>query len=364
MGDAVGGRRALRGLASRVLLAGLSLLIALICAEGVFRAWTARQRARAQTDDDWRVRITEMNRTLFQPSDDSPLVYEPTPGARYDMGGWTAAFNGAGIRDDREFPAEPDGRRVVLLGDSIAWGEHLALEQTLARRLEERLEGSEVLNFGVTGYDTAQALAWYERAARPFGATDVLLVFCLNDVLIMSGPYNAWADEHDAARKRDQDALLERLAPVRAETVEHVMSKREEQALFTLLARARTRVRTATYHSSRGYTDELLVMYDQPEAWGRVEGALRGLGAAIQADGARPWLAISPVLREWERYRWSDIHDRVAGVAAEAGFTVIDPLPRWRGQRAPEELRFYGDSLHYSADGNRALAEVIAEAMR
>jgi len=353
-----------RGLASRLAVAALSLLIALVCAEGVFRAWTARQRARAHSDDGWRDRVTEMNRTLYRRSADPRLVYEPVPGARYSMGGWEAAFNPAGIRDDREFEPTPSGRRVVLLGDSIAWGEHLALEQTIARRLEEELDGAEVLNLGVTGYDTGQALARYERTGRRFAPTDVLLVYCLNDVLIMSGPYNAWADDEEAAAKRRQDELLERLAPVRAETVEQVMRRREEEALFTLLARLRTVVRTSTYHRSRRYTDELLLMHDQPEAWGRVVEALEGLGAAVRADGARPWLAISPVLREWEDYRWAGIHERVEHVAEGAGFGVIDPLPAWRRTRLPEELRFFGDSLHYSAEGNRAFAEAIADAMR
>ena len=358
------GRRGRRGLGSRLLVAAVSTLLALVCAEAAFRAWTARQRAEAHSDDGWRARITEMNRTLFRRSDDPRLVYEPAPGASYDMGGWQAAFNGIGARDDREFAPAPSGRRVVLLGDSIAWGEHLALEQTLARQLELRLEGAEVINFGVTGYDTVQELAWYERAGRGVAPTDVLLVFCLNDLLIMSGPYNAWADDGEAERKRRQDALLERLAPVRAETVESVMQRREEAATFTLLARLRTLVRTATYHRSRGYTDELLLMYGQPEARGRMEAGLRGLGAAIQADGARPWLAISPVLREWEGYRWAGVHEGVAAVAVEAGFEVIDPLEGWRRSRTPEELRFFGDSLHYSAEGNRALADAIAAAMR
>ena len=356
--------RGLRWLASRLLLAALSLLIALVCAEGVFRAWTARQRARAQTDDDWRVRVTEMNRTLYRRSSDPRLIYEPTPGARYSMGGWQAAFNQAGIRDEREFERRPTGRRVALLGDSIAWGEHLSLDQTLGRRLEERLSGTEVLNFGVTGYDTAQELAWYERAARPFASTDVLLVYCLNDALIMSGPYNAWATEEEASLKREQDALLERLAPIRAETVEWVMSRREEAATLTLLARLRTLLRTSTYHRSADYTDEFLVMYAQDQAWARIEAALTRLGAAIEADGARAWLAISPVLREWQGYRWTGIHERVAEAGRAAGFEVIDPLESWRADRRPEELRFFSDSLHYSAAGNRAFAEVIARAMQ
>ena len=364
MTDSTRRRSPLRWLAPRLLAAGLSLVISLVAAEVVFRAWTARQRDEAQTDDDWRVRVTEMNRTLYRRSDVPGLVYEPTPGARYDMGGWVASFSEQAIRDDRTFETATDQRRIALLGDSIAWGEHLSLDQTLGWYLEQRLDDAEVLNFGVTGYDTGQAAAWYERAARPFAPTDVLLVYCLNDVLIMSGPYNAWADGGESDAKRRQDALLEELAPVRAETVEWVMSRREEAATLTLLARVRTLARTSIYHRSRGYTDEFLVMYGQREAWARVEAGLQRLGRAIEADGARPWIAISPVLREWEGYRWRGIHERVAAAAREAGFEVVDPLDGWLADHSPEDLRFFSDSLHYSADGNRSFADAIAAAMR
>jgi lysophospholipase L1-like esterase len=352
------------GLPSRLALAGLSLVLALGCGEGAFRAWLGASQQEARSDDDWRRRITEMNRTLYRRSQDPALIYEPNPGSSYDMGGWQAAFNQAGVRDDREFEPVPAGRRVAILGDSIAWGEHLALEQTVGRRLEALLPGAEVLNFGVTGYDTAQEAAWYLRGVRPLAPTDVVLVFCLNDLLIMSGPYNAWADEAGARRKEDQDELLERIAPVRAETVEWVMHQRERRARLKLLARARALLVTSTFHRSARYTDEFLVMEGRPEVRARTVEALRRLGAATAQDEARAWLVISPVLREWSGYRWSGIHAWITEEAQAAGFEVIDPIESWRGLHQPEELRFYGDSLHYSARGNEVLAETIADAIR
>jgi lysophospholipase L1-like esterase len=250
-----------------------------------------------------------------------------------------------------------------VLGDSIAWGEHLTFQETFPHQLEGLLADTEVINLGVTGYDTADQLARYERIVRPLHPTDVVVLYCLNDILIMSGPWSVHGDDSARARKKAQDELLDRLAPVRAETVEWVLGRREEEAPIKLFARARTLIATARYDRRDDYTDEFLLMYARPAAWSRVEAALTALGDAITADGARAHLVISPVLRLWEDYRWEAIHARVAETASASGFTVLDPIEVWRETRHPSDLRFPGDSIHYSGAGNRILAQTVARAL-
>jgi len=341
--------------AKNLAVAVAATALSLALAEGIFRRSLADQKDDTHEAWAWRQQITEQNRTLYQPSDDPRLVYEPVPGA--------GEFNSVGARDPREFAPRPAGRRVAVLGDSVAWGEHLDFTETLPHQLEGLLADTEVINFGVTGYDTADALARYERVVRPLHPTDVVLLFCLNDVLIMSGPWNVHGDDADRARKKAQDVLLDDLAPIRAETVEWVLGRREAEAPIKLLARARTVITTARYDRSDDYTDEFLLMYDRPDAWAPVEAALLALGAAVTADGARATLVISPVLRLWDDYRWAAIHARVASTARSAGFVVVDPIDRWRGTEDPARLRFPGDSIHFSGTGNRVLAEALAPAL-
>ncbi len=350
------GRERLRGPA----VALLATVLALVPAELIFRAVSAEQKDDSHAAWEWRQRITEMNRTLYRRSDDPRLVYEPVPGARYDMGDWEAAFNARGFRGAPP-PAVPAERRIVVLGDSVVWGEHLPVEQTTPHQLAGRLPDVDVFNLGVTGFDLAQETAWYERTGRPLSPTDVVVVFCLNDILLMSGPFNTWATEAELVRKEEQEAWLEEVAPIRAETVEWVMGRREQEARIRLLARARTLLRTTRYDRSEAYTDEFLLMYARPEAWAGVERSITELGAAIQADGARPWFVISPVLRLWGDYRWSGIHAQIGTAARAAGFEVIDPIEDWRGLHDPADLRFYGDSIHYGPAGHRVLARELAQ---
>ncbi|MBN2493809.1 MAG: SGNH/GDSL hydrolase family protein [Deltaproteobacteria bacterium] len=354
-----------RRLADLALLAA-GLLAALGLAEGGFRWYRAARRAETRSDEAWRARIKRMNTGIYRRSDSAELVYEPSCPSRVQMPyGW-AGFNAACMRDDRDYALEPAGRaRLALLGDSLAWSEHLPVADALSRGIEAALDGqAEVLNFGVSGYDALQVAAWYERAVRRFRPDAVVWVYCLNDALIMSGPYNTHGSPADLARKAAQDAFFTREAPVRAETLEAVAEREEEAATIKIGARLRAWYRGLDYACSDDYTDEYLLAYADPARAERVRAALERLGRAARADGAAALLVIAPVLRSWDCYRWTAIHRRVAGMAREAGFAVLDPIERWQAETRPEDLRLPGDSLHFSAAGNRVLGRLIAEAVR
>lgn len=351
--------------AGRILLVLASLSIALAGAEGVYRVRTSREGAPDAGDDDWYVRYRRLNETLYRRSADAELIYEPVPSSQLEMEYGTAAFNARGLRDDRETSVTPiEGQtRVAMLGDSLVWSEFLSVSDSIPRRTEEALgDGFEVLNAGVTGYATTQEARWYEASVRPLHPRVVVAVWCMNDMLIMSGPFERFATGADRAEKDAQDAFFEREAPVRRETIDDVVSRRERDATFRLLARALgvwERWRFADH-----YVDEYLIVADDQARRERTRAALSRLGAAIRADGAVPVLLVSPVLEEWEHYRWSALHDFVRDAGEDAGFRVHDPLDAWRREHDASELRMGSDNLHYGQTGSRIFGAVIADAVR
>jgi hypothetical protein len=349
--------------AARLALALASTLLTLLAAEGLYR-WRSHAEPAPPDDPAWRARIRAMNGTLYQRSADPALVYEPRPGAVVPMPYGAAGFNGAGMRDDDEHDLARDERlRVALVGDSIVWGEGVALRDSLPQTVERALGGAaraEVLPFGVSGYDTAQEAAWYQRAVRPYRPRVVVLVYCLNDAMIASGPYNRFATPAEQARKDAQDALLDRLAPVRAETLDTRAAEDERAASFRLLSRARWWWKKRGYDESPEYTDEILLSHAQSDQAARVREALAALGAMVRADGAQGLLFISPVLRSWNRYHWRGVHAQVAEWGRAAGFAVFDPLDAWLRTETPEGLRLVDDSLHYGVAGNSRFGRYLA----
>lgn len=346
----------------RIVLALASALVALGAAEVIFRVERAASDEPG-SDDGWRQRYRRMNETLYRRSHDPELVYEPVPSSAVEMEYGVAAFNSAGMRDDREHALAAPRPRVTLLGDSLVWSEFIALEGSLARRTEEALgDDWDVLAFGVTGYDTTQEARWYERGARAYEADVVALVWCMNDMMIMSGPFERFANEADRARKDAQEAMVAREAPVRRETIDSVLEERERDAPVKVVARALGLFEHWRFASR--YTDEYLVSFRDRARRRATRAALHRLGRAIRREGAAPVLVISPVLESWDDYHWRPIHRFVESAGEAAGFTVIDPLDEWRRAHSPSELRISGDNLHYDGGGLELLGRTVADAVR
>jgi hypothetical protein len=102
-------------------------------------------------------------------------------------GSWTFVTNSRGLRDAREFAyAKPAGTlRVLSLGDSHTQGYEVRQEATfsavLERYLARRGTRAEVLNAGVSGFSTAEALAYLENEGYKYQPDVVLLGFYAND---------------------------------------------------------------------------------------------------------------------------------------------------------------------------------------
>jgi hypothetical protein len=106
--------------------------------------------------------------------------WEPRPGAVAIIDGQRTTINRRGLRG-HEYPfARTSSRtRVLMLGDSIAFGYGVADQDTFASLLEDR--GYEVVNLAVPGYGTDQALLRLEREGMAYSPDVVLLHFCLHN---------------------------------------------------------------------------------------------------------------------------------------------------------------------------------------
>jgi len=89
-----------------------------------------------------------------------------------------------GLRDDREYLEKADDElRILMLGDSFVMGVGVDLEDTVVEQLEDSLDHRfvnrdvEIVNMGVAGYSTRQALATLEAYGDDLDADLVLLGF-------------------------------------------------------------------------------------------------------------------------------------------------------------------------------------------
>jgi lysophospholipase L1-like esterase len=71
----------------------------------------------------------------------------------------------------------PAGLRVETFGDSFTFGDEVSDEETYPHFLQKRLPGSEVLNFGVSGYGHDQMLLFFRSEGRAFRPDWVVVGF-------------------------------------------------------------------------------------------------------------------------------------------------------------------------------------------
>lgn len=118
-------------------------------------------------------------------AEESSNVYSETYGWKLRAGfrgldfGRMATVNAHGYRgQEHEYQKPRDARRVVVLGDSIAYGAGVDDDQTFSALLEKR-PPFEVLNLAVGGYGTDQELIRLEREGLRYQPDVVILSFCL-----------------------------------------------------------------------------------------------------------------------------------------------------------------------------------------
>ncbi|QYZ64858.1 MAG: hypothetical protein OI74_11880 [Gammaproteobacteria bacterium (ex Lamellibrachia satsuma)] len=124
-------------------------------------------------------------------------------------GSWRFNINNNGFRNDSDFDyKKDDGKvRVITLGDSHTQGFEVRQDKTYAKVIEDYLEtvsiDAEVINAGVSGFSTAEALVFLENEGIKYKPDYVVLGFYANDFEdnIKSGLFKIKNDELVEAKK-------------------------------------------------------------------------------------------------------------------------------------------------------------------
>ncbi len=134
-------------------------------------------------------------RDVKQISADPLIAHQHAPDRRAQLMGVDFQTNSKGLRD-REFSYDrvPRKLRILMLGDSLAVGWGVTLEETFAKRIErlyaEKGIDAEVINTGVGNYNTIQEVQYFLTEGYKYQPDLVVLNFFVNDaeLAIQSNP--------------------------------------------------------------------------------------------------------------------------------------------------------------------------------
>lgn len=257
----------------------------------------------------------------------------------------------------------PDDARkaqaILLLGDSVGFGPAVEEPQTLAGRLRARFPERRIFNSSAIGYATRDYRNVVEAfvPAHPEIAAAVL-VYCLNDV--------------SASSARNIDRHLNR------PEAEPASDLTETLRSFRLLSEANDFLRSHSklyllvrHHLLRTQTRDwraILRLYAD-EGGDGVELSARDIAAIADELGRRgiPFLVVlAPFeyqLRHPEDPEVAVPQRRIGDLLVSAGVPFIDARSAFDPARRSADYFLAYDSMHFSAEGHRVMAELIAAAL-
>jgi lysophospholipase L1-like esterase len=313
-------------------------------------------------------RLNHFPRRLFMPSDDPQLPYRMRPGVETDVRDFHVTVNAHGLRGP-DFPTHPAPgvRRILVLGDSVAFGEGLRVDQAFPALLEKELDRSQpgrfdVVNAGVEGYNTVAELAYLERTGLGLDPQTIVVCFNLNDYdyAPVLGPLGVLTG--------DQAARMSARSPANWSEFWLVLRWLVRTGGRTLFARAPAPPSAASGADAQfapldRYVSAIRKAYYRSPTdgrWDAMVASLRRMGALARAHGLRLVIAIVPDGDQID-VPAPDLtpQRRLGQVCADADLDCLDLYPDFAAAAGHGTL--FRDIMHPNAAGHRIIARRVAQ---
>jgi hypothetical protein len=311
--------------------------------------------------------------------------------------------NSKGLRDaEKDYVKSPGIRRILVLGDSFAWGHGVENHEMVSTVLQDLIPAAETINFGVKGYSTVQEVLRLEREGLRYDPDFALLFFCWNDLednfdskdlrrpfVQLEGndtlrivntpvqrhyksPVKLWLQansrtygfaryrlellDHKRKTRHGRDALRsQRLTPERrAEKKE--AADRKVFSMPEIYA-------PPSPEMDRAWTAVRLLLTRARDTMAQAGGRLGVVYVATQQGSDRELfiseMKIAGYDPDSEELDWDRPSRRLAGICAQLDIPYINPTPIFRAHPDPS-LLFFKHDAHWSPAGHRLVAETIA----
>lgn len=280
------------------------------------------------------IEMWRYSKELKQPTTDPDLGFTHIPSRTAILESVMIRLNEAGLRGGPIEPLPSGGRRILVIGGSSTLGWGVTEENTLTVRLESLLRASgetvQVLNGGVANYNAKRYVARFFKELVLLNSTDIVVHFF----------------------HRDAEELL----PDRPNEI-----LRHSQLAYTMWLAVD---RLINRSSGESLVDHYQRTFD-PKSPGFISmrANLKKLANFAKERGVRIYLAASPDTRDLVGPKLRFVHEAMAQVAVESGYTFIDLLPALEGL-PPEKIFVMPGDPHPNALGHDLMAKVIFHAIK
>lgn len=271
--------------------------------------------------------------TIYRAATVPGLDYELAPNVETVAQGVRVKTNSYGMRDDE--PLAQPARRIVVLGDSFAFGFGVPQEETFPILLEQEInkgqEVYDVLNLAVAGYAIQDEVKVLQYKGLQWDPEWVIIGYVLNDP--------------------------------ETEPVQELPSYFDEphwwqySHVLRLAARGFKKMQINIY----GGGDYYQYLHAYQPTWQSVVTGFSEIKEMSTEHRTKVMILIFPILDfDWSVYPYHNIHRQVADLAKQNGFVVVDLLP-YVSNYHPQELRVSLQDGHPNALLHKLAAEAILD---
>ncbi len=322
-----------------------TILIVLIFLEGIWRVLDLRGFHKVRIRD-WEHALVPKGERLpgvnlqFKPHAEFEMRYDSNPrGVFNERNAMVYHTNNYGFRGPDIQIEKPTGaKRLVLLGDSFAFGEGVKWEDTFACQLPGLLNvntatQTEVLDMATSAWTTLDEIHYLEQMGVKFSPDLVVVVFVLNDAE-QAGGLDLWENfwiRHEATQME-----WSYFGSWVYNTIERELDGRRYTRALTNYA--------------LGFSKE----------WQTCLGELVRGKQVAESAGSRYMVCIFPFMYELnDHHPFTKIHQMVAEHCTKNGIPVLDLLNAFKGQ-AYQSLWVHPTDQHPNEEGHRIAAQALA----
>lgn len=270
-------------------------------------------------------------------------TYSADPGLIYAFVPNKCGNNSHGYRDYEYSYKKKDGTfRIIVIGDSVAQGQEVKLQESFGKVLETKLNQSfknrkfEVIVLARSGYSTCQELILLENEAFNYQPDLIVWSYILNDP--------AHPVYHDANGELGRYYFKPKL---------HIINF-ISQKIFQIKESIKGKNCDKEFHKL------LHCVY-----WDQVESNIHKIGSISKSKNIPMLFLIHPIFekdRNFDTYTLTPVHKKLYDAASESGLMAVDLLNAFKPYDMDEvktHSETWYDPWHPNAKGHMIIAEYI-----
>lgn len=295
---------------------------------------------------------------IVERSDNKKLVYTFKPN-------YNGETNSYGFRENKEYPLNknPNKKRILALGDSVAYGVSVNLDKIFLSQLEEKHNKAnknqiEIINLAVSGYNTMQEVELFKMKGLQFKPDEVWIFYVLNDSVYDGAEFATIGKSHLLFIDQiNENALLGRLRK------HSNLWKIIEEYLLSKEIKNKIEVEMLKKKIKFGM-EKSPIIYDLmhlDEYFIHTKESFKEIKELSQAHNFKLKVFICPALQQASQNKYKHIHTKVENALIELNIPVVDLLKHLESVDMESIKLAPRDELHLNEKGHSVFSDILLQ---